>query len=135
MQKICENTGFHWPVFSRIFACFMQCSMQKTKNHLRSSTGFHKIKKTIFKLYSKFSNKKDSHLKKPLKTWYYGCPRRNLCSGMQGVMACICNTAILEAEFRNAVGSIPVESNSPSIGGWIVWPPVIPAPALGEKPE
>ena len=29
------------------------------------------------------------------------------------------------AEFWNSVGSIPVGDNSPSIGGWIVWPPVI----------
>ena len=35
------------------------------------------------------------------------------------------NPATLEAEFRNVVGSIPVGGNSPSIGEWIVWPPVI----------
>ena len=32
---------------------------------------------------------------------------------------------VLEAEFRNGDGLIPVGGNSPSIGGWIVWPPVI----------
>ena len=37
-----------------------------------------------------------------------------------GVVACTCNPATLEAEFRNRVGSIPVGGNSPSIGGWIV---------------
>ena len=37
-----------------------------------------------------------------------------------GVVACTCNPATLEAEFRNGVGSIPVGVNSPSIGGWIV---------------
>ena len=42
-----------------------------------------------------------------------------------GVVACTCNPATLEAEFRNRVGSIPVGGNSPLIGGWIVWPPVI----------
>ena len=42
-----------------------------------------------------------------------------------GVVACTCNPAALEAEFRNSVGSVPVGGNSPSIGGWIVWPPVI----------
>ena len=42
-----------------------------------------------------------------------------------GVVACTCNPATLEAEFRNGVGSIPVGGNSPSIGGWIVRPPVI----------
>ena len=42
-----------------------------------------------------------------------------------GVVACTCNPATLEAEFRNGVGSVPVGDNSPSIGGWIVWPPVI----------
>ena len=31
-----------------------------------------------------------------------------------------CNPATLEAEFRNGVGSITVEGNSPSIGGSIV---------------
>ena len=36
------------------------------------------------------------------------------------VVACTCNSATLEAEFRNAVGSISVGGNSPSIGGWIV---------------
>ena len=36
------------------------------------------------------------------------------------VVACTCNSATLEAEFWNAVGSIPVGGNSPSIGGWIV---------------
>ena len=39
---------------------------------------------------------------------------------MSGVVACTCNPATLEAEFRNGVGSIPVGGNSPSIGGWIV---------------
>ena len=42
-----------------------------------------------------------------------------------GVVACTCNLATLEAEFRNRVGSIPVGGNSPSMGGWIKWPPVI----------
>ena len=37
-----------------------------------------------------------------------------------GVVACTCNPATVEAEFRNGVGSIPVGGNSPSIGGWIV---------------
>ena len=37
-----------------------------------------------------------------------------------GVVACTCNPATLEAEFRNGVGSVPVGRNSPSIGGWIV---------------
>ena len=44
----------------------------------------------------------------------------NGCSGMSGVVACTCNPATLEAEFRNGVGSLPVGGNSPSIGGWIV---------------
>ena len=34
-----------------------------------------------------------------------------------GVVACTCNPATLEAEFRNGVGSVPVGGNSPSIGG------------------
>ena len=42
------------------------------------------------------------------------------CSHSPGVVACTCNPATLEAEFRNGVGSIPVGGNSPSIGGWIV---------------
>ena len=37
-----------------------------------------------------------------------------------GVVACTCNPATLEAKFRNSVSLIPVEGNSPSIGGWIV---------------
>ena len=37
------------------------------------------------------------------------------------VMACTCNSATLESEFRNGVGSIPVEGNSHLIGWWIVW--------------
>ena len=37
-----------------------------------------------------------------------------------GVVACTCNPATLEAKFLNGVGSIPVEGNSPLIGGWIV---------------
>ena len=43
----------------------------------------------------------------------------------KSVVACTCNSATLEAEFRNGVGSILAEGNSPSIGGWIVWAPVI----------
>ena len=35
-------------------------------------------------------------------------------------VACTCNPATLEAEFRDGVGSIPVGGNSPLIGGWIV---------------
>ena len=37
-----------------------------------------------------------------------------------GIVACTCNSATLEAELRNSVGSIPVGGNSPSIGRWIV---------------
>ena len=39
------------------------------------------------------------------------------------ILACTCNTATLEDEFRNGEGSIPVGGTS--IGGWIVWPSVI----------
>ena len=41
------------------------------------------------------------------------------------ILACTCNTVTLEAKFLNGVGSISSEGNCPSIGGWIVWPPVI----------
>ena len=41
-------------------------------------------------------------------------------SMMERVVACTCNPATLEAEFRNGVVSIPVGGNSPSIGEWIV---------------
>ena len=37
-----------------------------------------------------------------------------------GVVACTCNPATFEAQFRNSVGSIPVGGNNPSIGEWIV---------------
>ena len=37
-----------------------------------------------------------------------------------GVVAGTCNPATLETEFRNCVGSNPVEGDSPSIGGWLV---------------
>ena len=40
--------------------------------------------------------------------WYWHAP---------GVVACTCNPTTLEAKFRNGVGLIPVEGNSPSIGG------------------
>ena len=46
---------------------------------------------------------------------------------MPGVVACTCNPATLEAEFRNGVSLIPVGGNSPSIGGC--------NPALGEEPD
>ena len=36
------------------------------------------------------------------------------------LVACTCNPATLESEFRNGVGSIPVGGNSPSVVGWIV---------------
>ena len=36
------------------------------------------------------------------------------------VVACTCNPATLEIEFRNVVGSIPVGGNSPLLGWWIV---------------
>ena len=42
-----------------------------------------------------------------------------------GVVAWTCNPATSESEFRNSVGSIKVRGNSPLIGRWIVWPPVI----------
>ena len=41
------------------------------------------------------------------------------------LVTCTCNPATLKAEFPNGVGSMPVGGNSPSIGGWIVWPSVI----------
>ena len=37
-----------------------------------------------------------------------------------GAVACPCNPATSEVEFRNVVGSIPVGGNSSSIGGWTV---------------
>ena len=42
-----------------------------------------------------------------------------------GVVACTYNPVRLAAEFRNAVDSIPINGNSPSLGGWIVCLPVI----------
>ena len=36
---------------------------------------------------------------------------------LQGVVACTCNTATLEDEFRNGVGFIPVGGNISSIDG------------------
>ena len=42
-----------------------------------------------------------------------------------GVMTCTCSPGTLEAEFWNGVSWIPFGGNSPLIGGWIVWPPVI----------
>ena len=41
------------------------------------------------------------------------------------VVACTCNLAASKVKFWNGVGSTPVGDNSPSIGGWIVRPPVI----------
>ena len=41
------------------------------------------------------------------------------------VVTCACNPATLKAEFWNSVGSIQIGGNSPSIGGWIVWPSLI----------
>ena len=37
-----------------------------------------------------------------------------------GVVTCTCNTATLETEFQNGVGSMSVGGSIPSIGGWIV---------------
>ena len=42
-----------------------------------------------------------------------------------GVVKYIYNSATLEAEFRNGVGSVPIRGNSASIGGWIEYPPSI----------
>ena len=39
---------------------------------------------------------------------------------LPGLLACSCNPATLEAEFRNGVGSIPVVGNSTSIAGLMV---------------
>ena len=36
-----------------------------------------------------------------------------------------CDPATLEAEFWTSVGLIPVAGNSPSVGQWVLWPPVI----------
>ena len=44
---------------------------------------------------------------------------------LPGAVTCTCNPATLEIEFGNVVGSVPVRSNSPSVGGWTVWPPLI----------
>ena len=41
------------------------------------------------------------------------------------VMGGTCNQATLKAEFGNSVGSTLLGVNSPSNGGWIVWPTVI----------
>ena len=42
-----------------------------------------------------------------------------------GVVACTCNPATVDAEFQNGMGSVLVLGDRPSIGGWIMWPPVI----------
>ena len=42
-----------------------------------------------------------------------------------GVVVCSCNPATFMAEFQNDVDLIPVGGSSPSIGGWIAWPPKI----------
>ena len=42
-----------------------------------------------------------------------------------GVVACSCNPTTFMAEFQNGVDSIPVGSNSLSIGGCTVQPPAI----------
>ena len=47
------------------------------------------------------------------------------CIYEQGVVACTCNSSTLEEEFRKGVYLLPVGSSSPSIGEWIIWPPVI----------
>ena len=39
-----------------------------------------------------------------------------------GVVATTCNLATLETEFRKRKCLIPVGSDSPSIGRWLVWP-------------
>ena len=39
---------------------------------------------------------------------------------MQGVVACTCNPATLEAKCWNNVGSTPFGDNSPLIEGWTV---------------
>ena len=57
-------------------------------------------------------------LKKNGITYDKGCIR------LTGVVACTCNPATLKAEFWSGVASIPVGGNSPSIDGWIVWPPI-----------
>ena len=44
---------------------------------------------------------------------------------MLRVVAYTCNPGTLEIESRNGVGSIPVGLTVFSVGGWIVWPPVI----------
>ena len=44
---------------------------------------------------------------------------------MLRVVACTFNLATLDADFRNRVGSKPAGDTSPSIGGWILLPPVI----------
>ena len=42
------------------------------------------------------------------------------------IVACTFNTATFEVNSKTVrVGSMPVGGNRPSVGGWIVWPPVI----------
>ena len=60
-----------------------------------------------------------------LKTWKTARNIPTAYSTNMGVVPCTCNPATLEAESRNSVGSIPVEGNSPSRGGWIVWTPAV----------
>ena len=40
---------------------------------------------------------------------------------LPGLVACICNPATLEAEFRNCVDSIPVGGNSPAKKSFERW--------------
>ena len=64
---------------------------------------------------------------------FYNLALSGLSWGSPGVVACTCNSATLEAKYRNVVGSIPVGGNSPSIGGWTEWPTF--NTALGEEPD
>ena len=49
---------------------------------------------------------------------FLNCPR--VIAMLPGAVTCTCNPATLEIEFGNVVGSVPVRSNSPSVGGWTV---------------
>ena len=57
--------------------------------------------------------------------WKHELKKHGRVQPEQGVVTCTCNPATLVAVFRNGVSSIPFGVNSSSIGGWVLWPPVI----------
>ena len=124
-QLVWDNSSCQWTSSKLWIIYTYNCKMQykqtlrvvlKTLKPLEALSAF----KEIFQMMEKISVRLDFHCR--CRTIWITISRNY---AKLGVVACTCNTAAIEAEFRIGVGSILDWGNIYSVEKWISGPPVI----------